>query len=121
MDASRYAGSGFLTLADVEEGPVRGEVAKVQEGNYGKLVLTFSNGLKLSLNTTNCTEMIKQLGSETNDWFGAQVELTKGETLYQGNMVPSIRLAVLPRDPNQPKPQPPPQSSRGDMDDEIPF
>ena len=62
MDASRYAGSGFLGLDDVKDGSIRAEIAAVEEGGYKKLVLTFTNGLKFSLNATNTTEMIKAFG-----------------------------------------------------------
>jgi hypothetical protein len=92
MDASRFAGSGFLSLADVKDGRFRGEIAAVEEGGYKKLVLTFTNGLRFSLNATNTTEMIKAFGSETDDWIGERVELYEGEASYQGKTVPSVRL-----------------------------
>jgi len=113
----------FLSLDDVKDGPIRGEIAAVSEGGYKKLVLTFTNGLRFSLNATNCTEMIKALGSETDDWLGECVELYQGEALYQGEQVPSVRLTVLTRDPDEKKKPPPPQPKpkNSDLDDSIPF
>jgi hypothetical protein len=51
-------------------------------------VLTFTNGLKFSLNATNTTEMIKAFGSETDDWVGESIELYEGEALYQNRWCP---------------------------------
>jgi len=126
MDASRFAGAAFLGLNDVKDGPFRGDLVAVEEGKFGKLVLIFTNGLKFSLNVTNTTELIKAFGSETDDWLGESVELYQGETLYQGEMVPSVRLTPLMREAGEEKkpPKPKPKSEngkRGDMDDEIPF
>jgi hypothetical protein len=121
MDASRYAGAGFLTLDDVKDGRVRGEVGKVEVGNYDKLVLVFTNRLRFSLNVTNVTEMIKAFGSETGDWEGESVELWAGEAPYQGKTVPSVRLTPLMRKAGEKKPLSKPKHGSGDMDDEIAF
>jgi hypothetical protein len=123
MDASKFAGSGFIDLSDVKDARFRGEVAGVQQGNYDKLVLVFTNGLRFSLNVTNITEMIKAFGSETDDWIGERVELYAGEAPYQKKMVPSVRLTPLMREAGEkkpPKPKAAPGKS-GDMDDTIPF
>jgi hypothetical protein len=122
MDASRFAGSGFLGLDDVKDAPIGAEIAAVEEGKFGKLVLTFTNGLKFSLNVTNVTELIKAFGSETDDWRGEPIELHAGETLYQDKMVPSVRVTPLMRANGEEKKPPPPRpkgqtGKRG----EIPF
>jgi hypothetical protein len=122
MDASKYAGAGFLGLDDVKDGLIKAEIAAVEEGGYKKLVLTFTNGLKFSLNATNTTEMIKAFGSETDDWRGERVELYAGEAAYQGKMVPSVRVTPLMRaagDEKKPKPKPP--EAPDDLADSIPF
>jgi hypothetical protein len=98
----------------------------VTEGGYQKLVLTFTNGLRFSLNVSNTTEMIKAFGSETDDWVGERVELYAGEALYQGKTVASVRVTALTREADEKKKPPKPKpkienSKRGDMDDEIPF
>lgn len=64
MDMSKYAGSAFLSLDDVQDGPIRGEIAAVEIGNYEKPVVTFTNGLKFSLNATNTAALIKAFGKE---------------------------------------------------------
>jgi hypothetical protein len=125
MDASKFAGSAFLGLDDVKDGKIRAEIAAAEEGKFGKLVLIFTNGLKFSLNVTNVTELIKAWGSETDDWVGEHVELYAGETLYEGKMVPSVRVTPLMRATGEEKkpPRPKPKSSPGggDLNDEIPF
>jgi hypothetical protein len=60
MDMSKYAGSAFLSLDDLQAGPIRGEIAAVEIGNYDKPVVTFTNGLKFSLNATNTAALIKR-------------------------------------------------------------
>ena len=126
MDASKFAGSGFLGLDDVKDGPIRVEIAAVKEGGYKKLELIFTNGLRFSLNVTNTTEMIKAFGSETDDWQGERIELYAGEALYDGKMVPSVRLTALMRAAGEEKKEPAPKpkgenGKRGDLNDEIPF
>jgi hypothetical protein len=122
MDMSKYAGSAFLSLDDVQGGPIRSEIASVEIGNYDKPVLTFSNGLRFSLNVTNTTALIKEFGKESQDWIGESIELYAGETKYQGAPTPSVLVRPLTRDPDveKPKPKPVPKPSN-DMDDEIPF
>jgi hypothetical protein len=126
MDASKFAGSAFLTLDDVKDGPITGEIVDVEEGGYKKLVLTFNNGLRFSLNVTNTQELIKTFGSETDDWLGEKIELYEGEVPYEKKMVPSVRVTPLMREPGQEKKLPPPRpkSTKGGkvgMDDDVPM
>jgi hypothetical protein len=129
MDMSKYAGSAFLSLDDVQDGPIRGEIATVEVGNFSRPVLTFTNGLKFSLNVTNTTALIKAFGKESGDWIGEWVELRAGMTKYQGEDTPSVLLRPLEREPGDEKKKPPKpaaapakaQQQGGDMDDSIPF
>jgi hypothetical protein len=126
MDMSKYAGAAFLSLDDVQDGPIRGEIAAVEEGNYDKPVLIFSNGFRFSLNITNNKTLLKAWGSESDDWIGERVELYRGETKYQGEPRPSVLVRPLAREPDdkkKPKPTAPAkaQRQRGDMDDDIPY
>src|SRR5262249_50562645 len=52
MDLSKYIGSTFLKLADVEHNPIEGHVADVVEGKYG-LNLVLESGDTINLNKTN--------------------------------------------------------------------
>src|SRR6516164_1604532 len=69
MDMSKYAGSAFLSLDDVVDGPIRGEIVHVELGSFDKPVLTFSNGCRFSLNVTNSQALIKAFGKESDDWI----------------------------------------------------
>jgi hypothetical protein len=127
MDMAKYAGTSFLSLDDVQDGPFRGVITAIEPGSYGKPVLTFDNGLRLSLNVTNVTTLIKAWGSESDDWIGERVEAYAGETKYQGETKRSVLVRALARKTGAEVP-PPPQpaaaranANRGDMDDEIPF
>src|SRR5207249_3847146 len=39
MDMSRYSGLSFLSLDDVQDGPITGEIAAIEEGDYGRPVI----------------------------------------------------------------------------------
>jgi hypothetical protein len=119
MDMSKYAGSGFLSLDDLADGPIRCEIAAVEIGNYNKPVLTFSNGLRFSLNVTNTQALLKTWGAESDDWIGARLELSAGTTRYQGEDRPSVVVRALTREPEGPGPKVNPP--RADMNDDIPF
>src|SRR5262249_36787765 len=63
MDMSKYAGSAFITLDHVKDGPIRGVIDAIEEGQYGRPVITFTTGLRFSLNVTNTQTLIKACGS----------------------------------------------------------
>jgi len=123
MDMSKYAGSAFITYDDVKDGLIRSQIAEIEEGQYGRPVITFTNRLRLSLNVTNTQTMIKACGAESDDWVGEWVELYPGTIPYQGTLKDSVLLRHMPHDGEK---KPPPAKPRlpgnsGDMDDEIPF
>ena len=128
MDMSKYAGSAFLSLDDVQDGPIRGEITVVEIGNYNKPVLSFSNGFRFSLNATNTATLLKAFGNESGDWIGERIELYAGEAPYQGGMTPSVLARALTHEPDDEKPKKPKQSKpvpkrseEAAMDDKIPF
>jgi hypothetical protein len=125
MDMSKYAGAAFLGLDDVQDGPIRGEIASVELGNYDKPVLTLGNGFRFSLNVTNTQTLIKAWGSESDDWIGERVELYAGETKYQGETKPSVLVRPLASEPDDKKKTAATptkaQQQRSSLDDEIPF
>jgi hypothetical protein len=122
MDLSRYAGSSFLGLDDVQDGPVRGHIAHVEEGQYGRPVITFENGLKFSLNVTNTVTLPKAFGSESDDLLGEQIELFAGETTYNNEAKPSVLVRPIMREPGtERKKVVPKKPKHGDLDDETPF
>ena len=118
MDMSKYAGSAFLSLDDVVDGPIRGEIVHVELGSFDKPVVTFSNGCRFSLNVTNSQALIKAFGKESDDWIGEQIELYAGELKYRGEVRPSVLARPLVQ--RKPEPKAAPKGS-GDPNDEIPF
>jgi len=123
MDMSKYAGSAFITLDHVKDGPIRGVIDAIEEGQYGRPVITFTTGLRFSLNVTNTQTLIKACGSESDDCIGEQVELYQGTIPYQGSLKEAVVLRHLPHDGEKKPPPARPKlpGNSGDMDDEIPF
>jgi hypothetical protein len=118
MDMSKYAGSAFVSLDDVVNGPIRGEIVHVELGSFDKPVVTFSNGCRFSLNVTNAQALIKAFGKESDDWIGEQLELYAGELKYRGEVRPSVLARPLGQRKPGPKTEP---KGSGDPNDEIPF
>jgi hypothetical protein len=124
MDARKYFSASFITLTDVAEGPLQAVIARVEEGKFAKLVLTFTDGSALSLNAGNTRTMVKAYGHNTETWPGLVVEMSAGEAEYQGKMQPSVvitpvspALTVIEKAAAAGKLPP----ARDDMDDEIPM
>jgi hypothetical protein len=97
MDLSKYAGSRFLKLADVANGPKRKIIASVVEGQFDKPVMQFTDGSKLSLNVTNVNTLLDLFGSADSEYVvGKLVEIYAGTTKYQGADKPSVLLRGVP-------------------------
>jgi hypothetical protein len=93
MDLSKYAGSRFLKLADVANGPKRKIIASVVEGQFDKPVMQFADGTRLSLNVTNVNTLLDLFGSADSEYVvGKLVEIYAGTTKYQGADKPSVLL-----------------------------
>jgi len=126
VDARKYLSASFVTLKDVAEGPLQAVIGRVEEGKYEKLNLIFTDGTALSLNAGNTRTMVKAYGHKTEAWPGLTVELSAGETEYQGKPQPSV--ALMPISPplaaaaKAAADAAPIRRGRGDsMDDEITF
>ena len=115
MDMSKYMGSPFLKVEDVEEGSRRVRIVKIETGQYDKPVATFDDNSRLSLNVTNSRALGRAYGTNSRDWIGMEVELYLGEIEYNHEPKPSVlvRPLTLPA-MAQTKLQPP-------SDDAIPF
>jgi hypothetical protein len=128
-DMSKYSGAAYLKVGDVRAygGSIRGLIVDVGESVYGRPLLVFDDGTRLSLNTTNNKRMCRAYGNDSDDWIEKEIELTLGEIEYEGS--PKEAILVQPISPTiEKKPQPkevearPPSNSRSsDIDDEIPF
>jgi hypothetical protein len=124
MDMSKYAGSSFIGVDDVKDHPLRAVIAWIEIGKFNKPVLVFDNGLKFTLNTTNTTTMLRELGAESDDWIGEKIELALGQAKFQDKLVDSVVLEVVARADGVEKPEvkvPKSAGKPGDMDEEIPF
>ena len=119
--AGKFLGRAFLKLADVKvNGPLRLFTVEAKEGQYGKLDLEFDDHTVLSLNVTNTRAMARAYGDDYGEWGGKEVELSVGETTFEGE--PTETILLRPISPPIAKKPPKPKGARGDdMDDEMPF
>jgi hypothetical protein len=121
MNVREYVGGAFLRPDDIGETPVTLTIIDVALGKFDKLDLTFAEGSKLSLNTTNGKALAKAWGYESSAWLDKQVEARVGQVTFQGEAQKSILL----------KPVSPAMSAREialarpadptPIDDDIPF
>jgi hypothetical protein len=86
MDMKKYSGSAFLKLDDVRGAPRRERVASVSEGKFGKPVLVFESGARLSLNVTNNRVLVRAFGDESDGWVGCDLDLRLGKVEVQGEL-----------------------------------
>jgi hypothetical protein len=119
MDTSSYF-TTFLRVDDLAQGEtIEATITKVEEGKYG-LVLTLESGSQFSLNATNWRTISKAFGCESDNWLNKRIALTRGETMFKGEPVPSLILRVIspPLSENDRKALVKPEP---DIDDDIPF
>ena len=124
MKMTKYAGASFIGVDDVQDGPIRGTIAAVDHGSFDKPVMTFSNGMKFSLNKTNVGTLIEALGDESDDWLGEKVELYAGTIRFKNEDQPAVLVRALPRAAGEKKVKPPKPtkgSPSSDIDDVIPY
>ena len=123
MNMREFAGSAFITVESLRDGPREEIIDSVATGKYDKPVATFESGDKLSLNMTNVNILIKAYGPNDQDWNGCTIELCVGTLKYNGK----DQEGVLVRPISPPKPvaertpvptTPPPPN---DVNDDIPF
>ncbi len=118
-DMRKYAGSAFLKLEDLADGPIESEIVDIGDGKYDRPVATLVDGRKVSLNATNCRTLCRDLGPKRSDWLRHPIELYAGETKFEGKATPSILIRVIdPVPASERKAAPLPPAA---IDDEIPF
>ena len=137
MDMSKYCAHRYIKVDDVRDGPIQERIVAFGLGKYDRPVLEFENGDSLTLNSTNVRTLIKAYGNDGEDWIGQVIELTLGNTTFEGESIKSVIArpisspthygpkAVSPIVPQEDKsslPQTDQQEAFGaEMDDEIPF
>ena len=75
MDSRKYYGVSFMKLEDLAAGPEKKIVYGSEDGKYDKINLIFTDNTALSLNATNWRTLTKVVGTETEGWPGAVVEV----------------------------------------------
>jgi hypothetical protein len=121
-DMTRFGSTNYLGVDDVREGPIRGVIAAVEVNKkIDRPTLIFTNGLRHTLNKTNVTTLLTDVGTDDESWCGETVELTLGQIEYQEKMVDTVVLSVIPRKPGVEKVKPPkPVRKKTDSDIEGP-
>jgi hypothetical protein len=123
MDMRDYAGSAFITVEGLREGPRQETIVAVALGKYDKPVTSFESGDQFALNKTNTRTLINAYGEDSRDWIGNTVELFLGTATFNGEERESV--VVRPVSPSKlvESRMPAPKSSRpaNDMSDNIPF
>src|SRR5262249_40005425 len=98
-------------------GPFRGVIESIEEEQFDKPVVTFTNGLKFSLNATNTQALIVAFGTdESKYWIGKTIEPYAGEAKFQGKMVPSV---LVRRVKGVDKVKPPKRVNAGEGEDDF--
>lgn len=116
MDINSLYPSRFIKAADLQGRTVKVRIAHVDLEDVSgdgeqKPVVYFVNKVKgLVLNRTNGQALAAELGTETDAWAGADVELFPMKVSFQGRLTDAVRLRVVP-----------PAGSSGVQDDAIGF
>ena len=120
MDMRKYSGDHFLKVDDVRNGSIQAQIAVVKQGKFDKPDLVFESGDVLSLNATNNKILMRAYGPSSDDWIGKLVELSLGETPYQGKQIESVKVSPI-SPPLKPSEQTKPKADGGGFDDGISF
>ena len=115
LDMKKFAGSAFIKLESVGDGVLIKTIIDVTEGQFGRPVLTFSDGSRLTLNKTNVGALLT-FGDSSKDWLGKRVEIYAGVVSYNGSDTNSVR--VKPASSASKKKQ---DDGPDPLDQEIPF
>ena len=100
MDMRQFAGSSFITVETLRDGPREEVIVSVAPGKYDKPVATFESGDQLTLNKTNVRTLINAYGEDSRDWVGCNIELSIGPAKYNGDQIESV--VVKPISPSKP-------------------
>jgi hypothetical protein len=108
MDLTKYAGSKFIKVEDLDKGPQRKTIEAIETGKFDRPVAVFSDQKRMSLNATNVNTLINIFGStESDNLIGEEVELFVGEVKLKDGITKSVLLRLPEEKP--------------ELDDAIPF
>ncbi|MGY3506647.1 hypothetical protein ACVW16_000177 [Bradyrhizobium sp. USDA 4474] len=121
MRMSDFAGTRFIKVEDVADGPMEAIIADVTMGSFDKPMLTFENGDQLSLGKTNVRTLIDTLGTDDSEsWIGHRIEVYQGEVLVKGNKQPCVLVRVIGGE-RQVVAKPMARTRKNDLDDDIVY
>jgi hypothetical protein len=118
-------GSRFVAAADVKK-PVVATIARVEEENFARdgappkrrAVLYVANGTKgIVVNKVNAGMLAATFGTDFPAWVGKRITIKPESALYNGKVVPALRLYPMQNTKAVEPPPPPP----GDDNEEMPF
>jgi hypothetical protein len=127
MDMSQFAGDVYLRVEDVREsGPVQVTIVAIEDGVFDKPVAVLSDGNTCQLNQTNIRSLIRHWGPNSDDWHNKEIELSVGQTTFNGELVDTIVVRpISPAIPLKGRAQPTlsarPASLKSELNDDIPF
>lgn len=105
---SKYLKAGDLNGKSVKV--IMDRVAKEKMGEDNKLVLYFKGKEKgMVLNKSNAQMIAAVYSPETEGWSGKEIRLYAGKVNFNGQMVDSLKVEVIP------------PAGDADPDDAIPF
>jgi hypothetical protein len=116
LKMTEYSGSAFVKMSDLLDGPERKTIANVEIGQYGRPVLTFTDGSRFTVNITNNKVLVRAFGDDSEAWVGQTIELYAGKAKYQGSETDSV--CVRPLSPVTRKSR---SDSESGISDDIPF
>jgi hypothetical protein len=118
MDMRKFA-QAFWRAEDLVPGqPVSVTINQVLNGRFDKPDVYFTDGSKMSLNATNARTLARAYGFNSDAWEGKEIELSRGETSYQGEVKATI--IVQPISPKNAGATPT-NSAEVPFDDDVPF
>jgi hypothetical protein len=78
-DTRSYLKASYINPANLGDAVGRGKIANVVRSQYGRPVLVFENGDKLSLNDARLRVVHKAWGTKPRGWLGKEVQYVCGE------------------------------------------
>lgn len=127
MDMRKFTSGTFIKAEHVRAQPFEGRIAIVKEGRFGPEIV-FESGDAFGINKTNLGILARDFGWDSNDWIGKVVKLVFGYVKFEGedreSVIVETDLPPIPTAERKPLSQGGngnPGSSRGDMNDEIPY
>ena len=125
----RQWGQQFLKPDDVKDKPRKEQIAVInppaENAKYPKPTAVFESGKLVQLNKTSVGALMREFGTDSDDWIGRFVECRYMRDLIDGKETEWINVepidAITPGQRRKLDPEPKAGGGRSDMDDDIPF